>query len=400
MTSFAFNLHRGFLESASRFPERAAVELSGKACSYRSLYEKAIEVGAALKQAAAPGYNALTGICASRSEIGYSGVLGALFRGHGYVPLNPEFPAIRNSSIVERTHCGEIVADATGEEHLKKFLGSVSHPLVIALPHRSDADDLRSQWPRHDFLTAKEIRRATRWSPAPVNPDSVAYVLFTSGSTGQAKGVIVSHRAASSMVEILSQRYRLSESDRLSQFADLTWDPSVVDMFLGWKHGACVCSPPKKQILDPDRFISDSRLTMIHMVPSIAIGMRRMGRLKAERYPLLRYVLMGGEPLPMEVALALSIAAPNAAIDNIYGATEYCIFSVYRWDRTHSPEECYLGWGPLGEPLPGGEALIVDDGPEGSGDRGRRRTSYQWAAIIQWVLGRFKAHAPVSGLCR
>ena len=358
---FEQNLHRNFMDSVLKYPLRPAVELIGTQYSYRSLYDKAVTIAATLSRTRATGHQSLTGICTTRSEIAYSGVLGALMAGHGYVPLNPEFPASRNAALIRNTNCSQIIADEAGEQHLRAILDEVPHQLVLLLPNRSTGDDLRSRWPRHKILTAGDLRPDGEWRPSRVDPDSIAYILFTSGSTGQPKGVVVTHRAASSMIESLSERYHLDETDRLSQFAELSWDPSVVDMFLAWRHGACVCCPHKKHVLDPDRFIRDAQLTMIHIVPSIAVGMKRLGRLKEGRYPCLRYALLGGEPLPAHIAESLAAAAPGAAIDNIYGATEYCIFSAYRWDRSRSSHECDRGWTPIGEPLRGGKARVVSE---------------------------------------
>lgn len=361
MKEFALNLHGGFLAAVANFPDRQAVEISHTSSSYQVLYQRSIALAATLVRAARNGSQSFTAICTSRSEIGYAGLLSALFRGHAYIPLSPDFPAARNSSILERSGCVELVIDEAGERHCKEIFDLISRPLVVVLPHRSEARDLQHRWGRHHFLTASDIAVAGNMIPRPVDPDAIAYILFTSGSTGEPKGVMISHRAASSMVQGLSERYSLTETDRLSQFADLTWDPSVVDMFLAWKHGACVCCPPKASLIDPSQFIIESRLTMTHMVPSIAVGMKRLGRLKVARYPLLRYIMLGGEPLPMEIAQALSGAAPHAEIDNIYGATEYCIFSAYRWNSNRSPKECYQGWVPIGHPLPGGQACVVDE---------------------------------------
>jgi len=97
-------------------------------------------------------------------------------------------------------------------------------------------------------------------------------------------------------------------------------------------------------------------------VPSTAIFMRRLGELKAGSYPRLRLSLFCGEALPVDVARAWSLAAPNSVIENIYGPTELTIgCTSYRWDNRTSPAECERGIVPIGEPFADMEALIVDE---------------------------------------
>jgi non-ribosomal peptide synthetase component F len=132
-------------------------------------------------------------------------------------------------------------------------------------------------------------------------------------------------------------------------------------MFVAWERGACVCCPGQKDIIKPDRFIKNSRLTAWFSVPSTALFMRRLGLLKPGMYPGLRLSLFCGEALPMETAVQWAKAAPNSIIENIYGPTELTIAcTAYRWDSINSPAHCEQGTVPIGQPFAGMEALVVD----------------------------------------
>jgi non-ribosomal peptide synthetase component F len=132
-------------------------------------------------------------------------------------------------------------------------------------------------------------------------------------------------------------------------------------MFVTWEAGACVCCATQKQTIKPDAYIKDARLSVWFSVPGTAVFMRRLGTLKPEMYPHLRLSLFCGEALPAEVARQWALAAPNSVIENLYGPTELTIACTqYRWDSERSPGECERGIVPIGMPLPGMHALIVD----------------------------------------
>ncbi|MFQ5792390.1 MAG: AMP-binding protein, partial [Acidobacteriota bacterium] len=153
-----------------------------------------------------------------------------------------------------------------------------------------------------------------------------------------------------------------TEQDRFSQTFDMTFDLSAFDMFVAWERGACVCCPSKKTLVNPGKFIQEARLTVWFSVPSTGVLLKRLGMLKPNRYPSLRWSLFCGEPLPVEVAEAWADAAPQSILENLYGPTELTIAcSMYRWDRGGSARECKFGIVPIGEPFPGMELLIVDE---------------------------------------
>jgi len=108
--------------------------------------------------------------------------------------------------------------------------------------------------------------------------------------------------------------------------------------------------------------IRDAELTIWFSVPSTAVLLSRLGKLKPDTYPGLRLALFCGEALPQEILEAWSLAAPKAVLENLYGPTEVTIAcTAYRWDPMRSPGECELGLVPIGEPYPGMSALVADE---------------------------------------
>jgi len=355
-------LFSGFLRSCQVFAERPAVEVQGTTYTYDSLRKKAAVISSTLCAAAKNESPPLTALFASRSITAFAGVLGILMRGHGYVPLNPNFPVERNRVILNTAECNALVVGVECVAQLDELLTGLERSLTLILPESDDVAMMAKRWPQHRFIGKRELLAAKDWSPPSNSSEDIAYLLFTSGSTGKPKGVMVAHRNVRHFIDTIVERYQIDERDRFSQNFDLTFDLSVFDMFVAWERGACVCCPPQKALMKPDRFVQDSELTVWFSVPSTAIFMKKLGALKPERYPTLRWSLFCGEPLPAEIAESWAEAAPNSILENLYGPTEVTIACTsYRWNQKTSQRDSKYGWVPIGSPLPGLCFLVVDE---------------------------------------
>ena len=351
-----------FLQSCEKFPNCAAIEVEGQQTTYQHLENRVKSLGATIRRALPSTEVPLTAVLGYRSQTAYAGILGTLMAGHGYVPLNPTFPIDRTKLMLERSMCRSLIVDARSQPQLQKLLSGFRLPLVIICPDQNDVTELAKRLPNHQVIGTAELADAAEWKPRNIDVNSIAYLLFTSGSTGQPKGVIVSHANVLHYVNYVTKRYGIKSSDRLSQTFDLTFDLSAHDLFVTWGSGACLCVPTQKQMIKPGAFINDARLTAWFSVPSTAIFMRRLGELKPGLYPNLRLSLFCGEALPVDVVRDWSLAAPNSVVENIYGPTELTIgCTSYRWDDRTSPAECEQGLVPIGEPFEDMEALIVDE---------------------------------------
>jgi amino acid adenylation domain-containing protein len=355
-------LSRGFLNSVQAFGDRPALEVAGAVQTYNDLFRKSASLAATLSRYEVGDGSPLTAVFAYRSVTAFAGILGALLRGHGYVPLNRTMPPERTRVMVQRSGCRAMIVDADSEGQLEQVLEGIEVGLLVVLPEASSVEALAERFPNHQFIGKAGLLSHEEWEPVEVPADAMAYVLFTSGSTGVPKGVMVAQRSVNCYVDFVCKRFGINPEDRFSQTFDMTFDVSVSDMFVTWERGACLCCPSEKMLLNPGRFILDSRLTFWFSVPSMAVFMKRFGSLKPGSYPNLRVSLFAGEALPADVVKAWTEAAPNTIVENFYGPTELTVScTYYRWDAARSYADSEQGIVPIGEPFPEMVPLVADE---------------------------------------
>lgn len=350
-----------FFRWAAEAPARRALEVDGRALTYGELGRRAQAITAALLEHKPDAGVPLTAVFGHRTVTAVAGVLGALARGHGYVPLNPSFPPARNRAMLERAGCEAIVVDSRAASGLGEVIEGIDRELVLVLPDEEDVESYARKWASHRVVGVHGLS-SEAFDPLEVEQSDPAYLLFTSGSTGTPKGVLVTHANVRAFLDSAADRYDFTADDRFSQTFSLTFDLSVFDLFAAWQHGACVCCPSEKDLLTPAGFIRRSEITVWFSVPSIALIMRRLRALKAQSFPTLRWSLFCGEALPVEIARDWSEAAPNSTVENLYGPTEATIAcTAYRWDSGRSPEESELGIVPVGHPFGQMSTLVTGD---------------------------------------
>jgi amino acid adenylation domain-containing protein len=355
------NLLSGFLESAERYASRPALLVNAETFSYAELRRLAANIAstiASLEVGASP----FVALLAERTVNAYAGILGILGAGKAYVPLNPKFPIERTRSMLYLSHAELLIVGRECVDLVPQLLHGFRSPLTVIFVGASVPGNLAADFPEHRFVESAAKTDLTDF-PASLetSPNSFAYLLFTSGSTGQPKGIVIRHSNVNAYVRYVADCYGVTEHDRFSQEFDLTFDLSVHDMFVCWSRGACLCTVPEKSVMAPIKFIRDRELTFWFSVPSVINFATRLKLLRPGSCPSLRVSLFCGEPLTDTHARFWQEAAPNSILENLYGPTETTIaITHYRWNPETSPAQCLNGIVPIGLTFPEQEACIID----------------------------------------
>lgn len=396
----ARGLHHGFLQSVARHPGAPALIIGNRSWSYAELDDIARRWASRLLDSTA-GRPRRVGIFAQRSETAYAGVLAALYAGAAFVPLNRRFPLERTRYMLESAALDALFVDAGSLPQLPALFDGLQRPPVVFAPETEA--DLGAGFGRTDLAQAPPSRVLPE-----VRDDDIAYLLFTSGSTGSPKGVPISHGNVQAFVRGNSGRYRLRSSDRLSQTFDQTFDLSVFDLFMAWQAGAAVCVLQAIELLSPFKYLERNGVTVWFSVPSVASHLIRNGLLRPGSLSGLRWSLFCGEALQQSVAETWQAAAPNSIVENLYGPTELTIAcAAYRWDSAKSPAHCHRGVVPIGRVYEGLHDLVVDAdlAPVAAGEVGELCVAGAQTFCGYWNApeldhGRFVVRADGDGVSR
>jgi amino acid adenylation domain-containing protein len=327
------DLYGLFAAAAAVHPGRIAVEHRGEPTTYRDLARLASAAAAAvLDRGAEPG--ARIALFATRDVRTLAAYLGILKAGCSVVPLGPDIPPARAAAAFR-------LADVRTSFAPERIAARLDPPAIAI----------------------EGLAPGEQSEPRPAGPDDCAYLLFTSGSTGAPKGVPITHRNVLAYLRHALADNGVDETSRLSHAFELTFDPSVFDLFCAWGAGAALVVPEAMDLVAPARYVNVRGITHWFSVPSLVSVASRLGKLPQGGMPGLRHSQFIGEPLTYEQARGWREAAPNSTIVNTYGPTELTVAcSGYRlpddpadWPATGN------GTVPIGQIYPGLDHVLIDE---------------------------------------
>ncbi|MEL6946091.1 MAG: AMP-binding protein [Pseudomonadota bacterium] len=300
----------------------------GKAdISYGDFAGRAAALGEALKPLLK---TKRVGILGSRSLAAYIGIAGACWAGATYVPLNLKWPEERLIALMQDLQLDALVLDPNGAKRM-------SPAVVKAAPKHLFYDGtLEAAETTALPQTLTKTPSEALPDPAPRSADELAYIVFTSGSTGMPKGVMVTCETLQMYLAETRKWTDFTPGDRIAEAHDVTFDLSVHNMFLTWEAGASLHVMSAIEMMGPQAFIRRNDITVWMSVPTIVNTMRNAGSLKPGLFETLRLSVFCGEPLAMATVNAWAEAAPDSVIENIYGPTE-CTVVCTRQRLTNPP---------------------------------------------------------------
>jgi amino acid adenylation domain-containing protein len=347
---FDFLIHSPVIHYARTTPDHAAFSCSGAELSYADLDRASNQLAnALLANGLQPGGR--VGIYMHKSlELGVA-IYGALKAGGVFVPLDPFMPTERLQFIIEDCDIGHVISANPMAPKLAQLSGSYTGWI-----YGVDAE-LGLQAMGWEDIYGLPHDPADVW----IIDQDLAYIMYTSGSTGQPKGMMHSHHGSISYARWGAQHVGLTASDRVASHAPLHFDLSIFDFFSTAQSGATVVLVPEpvtKFAASWTEYIEKERISVVFTVPFTLIDMMQRGAMDKRNLDSLRWVLFGGEPFPPKHLRALMEQLPDVRFTNVYGPAEAPSCTCY--DLPPFPE-------PFPEPVPIGTVsvnsadLIVDD---------------------------------------
>jgi len=318
---------------ARRTPQAVAVRFEGRALDYAWLDAEARRIATLLSEAGV-GAEEAVGVCLDRSPELITAILGVLYAGACYVPLDPGLPALRLGHMIEASRIRCAIAGAPQRAALGAQVARV-------IPH----DDV----PR--------ASAAPRAWPAAVDPDGLAYTLYTSGSTGRPKGAMVSHRALANRLDWMIRALGIGADDRILHKTPIGFDVSLWELLVPFLVGGTMVVAKPGGHRDPRHLgalMAREGVTVVHFVPSL---LQAFLDEEPPEVPALRSVVCSGEGLPARLCERTAAwLGAHGTLVNLYGPTEAAI-DVSMWTYAgHSPTPL----APIGRPIENLRLYVLD----------------------------------------
>jgi amino acid adenylation domain-containing protein len=329
-----FLLHQLLTESAERNPSQTAVMGLGGSLSYEQLERLSNQIAHQLRESGVrPGDR--VGLLLDKRVEGVAALLGIQKAGAAYVPVDPFSPPQRAAYILSNCKVKALVSASHKISKMPaEFLSSDTLESVILVDDapKSITPDLPALLRVNSLEEIRSTQRDSHPDVA-ITDNHLAYILYTSGSTGEPKGVMISHLNSLTFVNWGHDTLGVNARDRVSSHAPFHFDLSVFDLYCTLKAGATICLVPYSAAAFPadlGRWISSNEISIWYSVPSALIQLVEHGQLDQHNYDHLRTVLFAGEVFPIKYLRRLVEALPKPAYYNLYGPTETNVCTYYQ----------------------------------------------------------------------
>ena len=334
------SIHDWFSRVAAASEQAIAIDTGDRQVTYSALEAQSNRLANILIAAGTPRHAPVAILLDDVSQV-IAAVLASLKAGVVFVPLDPRTPERRLAALVEEVSIERFVTEAKYAPLVARIAGAATPQLTLVEEIDPSASSVRPA-----------IERA---------PDDMCYVYFTSGSTGRPKGIAGRLKAIDHYIRWETGTFGLGPGDRVSQLTTPSFDASLRDFFAPLAVGGTVCVPPAGTVLDAEtlvEWIHRERINVVHCVPSVFRSILNEP-LDGSRFPALRHILMAGEAiLPADASKWYGVFGERIKLVNLYGPSET---TMTKFVHVVTPEDAHRRLIPIGKPMPGASALVVDE---------------------------------------
>jgi amino acid adenylation domain-containing protein len=346
-------LTHGITLGAEHTPEKEAVRFSGAGLTYAELESRSNSLARTLVEGGLQRGERVE-IHMNKGLESTVAMYGIMKAGGAYVPLDPFAPAARIGYVIQDCGIRYVITKDNKLANIRQILAE-SSPLEFLIGVEAE-DDIQAR-----FIPWEQVYSIPDY-PLNLNltEQDLAYILYTSGSTGNPKGIMHTHRSGLSFAEWADQTYGLLAQDRVSNHAPLHFDLSTFDFFATAIAGATTVIIPEALTKFPanlSRLIESERISVWYSVPFALIQLMERGNLEEHDISSLRWILFAGEVFPTKHLRQLMSMLPEIKFSNLYGPTETNVCTYYHVEQIPEDTDETI---PIGKPCANIEDLVVD----------------------------------------
>lgn len=341
-------MQRNVLEYLDRtselYGDKMAFDDGSKKITFRELKNKADAIGSRLIKLGKT--KAPIAVYLPKGCDCISAFMGIVSSGNFYCPIDVTMPLERIHTILEVL---QPIAILTADNLVKNMEALEYQGEIIEL------DDAENE--KVDEERISEIR----FRMLDIDP---LYVLFTSGSTGVPKGVLISHRAVIDYIDWVTETFKIDDTDTFGNQAPFYFDNSILDIYCALKNGSSVYIIPKKKFLFPKdliTYLNECKINIIFWVPSVLCNIANLKGLEVVKPQFLRKILFCGEVMPNKQLNIWRKAVPDALYANLYGPTEITdVCTYYIVNREFNDDDSL----PIGIPCKNTGVIVLNEADE------------------------------------
>ncbi|MBD1580777.1 non-ribosomal peptide synthetase [Pseudoalteromonas sp. S16_S37] len=376
------NVWHDFALVANQYRSNTAIEYGSLRYSYDQLSQAVASLQQQVSQQLASQGHATAqpvriAVYLDKSPLWVASLLMTQKAGHIFIPIDPKWPAKRIELILRQAQPNLVLCD----KHTVSCLSDIANTLLI-----NDT--------AFDAQTSEELTGQ--------NAHQAGYLYFTSGSTGEPKGILGRTDSLAHFIRWQSDFVQVGEQDKASMLTSVGFDPVLRDTLLPLCNGATLVIPTHADILlDPQatlKFLADSKVTLVHQVPSIVeLWLGQPKRSIVEAFSHIRALMLAGEKLRPELAASIYAQAPEQlTLYNLYGPTETTLARFcYPVPKLSLTELKALGATiPVGKPIADSAFLLKQNEQENeTQSRGEVVISTEYCSAGYWEAEQLKAIA-------